>query len=124
MTNGIEMQNALEKAFIEAIKDNAASFTLDWSDAVDDIYQGFVRDLKADVEAELRIGEDGRGEAGRELFGVVWFSDNNSAEIVGKREPLSDMLLLVAEMYGKEDALAALELSLANFRAKLRLKDY
>jgi len=34
------------------------------------------------------------------------------------------MLLLVAEIYGSEDALAALELSLANFRAKLRLKDY
>lgn len=124
MTNGIEMQNALEKAFIEAIKDNVSSFTLDWSAAVDDVYKGFIRDLKADVEAELRIGEDGRGEAGRELFGVVWFADHNDATIVGRKEPLSDMLLLVAEMYGSEAALAALELSLANFRAKLRLKNY
>ncbi len=124
MTKGTEMQNAMEKAFIEAIKDNVSSFTLDWSDAVDDVYKAIIRDFKADAEPELRIGEYGRGEAGRELFGVVWFDDHNDATIIGKEKPLSDMLLLVAEIYGSEDALAALELSLANFRAKLRLKDY
>lgn len=118
MTNGIEMQEALEKAVLEAI---TRDFTLDWSDGVDAVYKGFIRDLKADVVPELQMGETADGH---ELFGIVWFADDNEAVIVGSKEPLSEMLHQAVLNYGKEEALAALETSLARFRAKLQLREY
>jgi len=120
MPNGIEMQDAMEKAFIEAIKDNVSSFTLDWSAAVDDIYKGFIRDFKADVAPELKIGETADG---RELSGIVWFQDDNDAVLVGCEEPLSEMLRQAVLNYGKEEALAALGTSLARFLAQLQLQE-
>jgi len=112
MTNGIETQKALEKAVLEAI---TKDFTLDWSDGVDEVYKGFIRDLKADVVPELQMGETAEG---RELFGIVWLVDDGDAAIVGSKEPLSEMLHQAVLNYGEEDALAALEVSLARFRAK------
>ena len=114
MANGVEMQNALEQslknAAIKAIQD---WFVLDWDNAVDEVYKGFIRDFKDDAVPDLMLGVDG------EVLGIVLLADESDSYVVGRKVPLAEMFIELAECHGETKAVAAIEGALAKLKAEI-----
>jgi hypothetical protein len=117
MTDPSELENALEKAVLEAITEN---FTLDWSSKMDVLYDALVEDLKknAEVDAHLCMQENSEGEDVLEDGSELYISPYMNYTSVGEILPLSELLIDAVDCYGKEAVSQALEVSLARFRAE------
>jgi hypothetical protein len=108
---------ALESYIRDAI---AQSLSLDWSDAMDALYDALLLDLEenAKVDAHLCMQENSEGEYALKGGSELYISPFMEYTSVGQIIPLSELLIDAVDSYGKEAVSQALEVSLARFRAK------
>lgn len=106
------IDEALEGYIKDAI---VKSLSLDWTDAMDALYDALLLDLKerAEVDAHLCMKDDENVKDGSELY-ISPFMDFTT---VGELIPLSDLLIDAVDCYGAKAVSQALEASLARFRA-------
>jgi hypothetical protein len=108
---------ALESYIRDAI---AQSLSLDWSAAMDALYDALLLDLEenARVDAHLCMQEISEEEEELEDGSELYISPFMECTSVGQIIPLSELLIDAIDTYGKEDVSRALEVSLERFRAK------
>ena len=117
MSNGEQTYKALKASVLKTL---IASFDPDWVDLVEDAYKGFIKDAQDDTKVEVEIPN--RENPDSEMVIQAYISDDGECSDISKPLLLSDVLLEAVRTYGKEDALRALNNSLAKVYTKLENK--
>lgn len=113
MSNGEQTYAALKAGVLKTLID---SFNPDWDSLARDAYIAFIKDAQDDTKLEIYSNTN---DPDTELVVQAYILDEEDARDLCKPLLLSDMLLDAIWTYGKEDALRALNLSLAKVYAKL-----
>lgn len=117
MSNGEQTYKALKASVLKTL---IANFDPDWDELVEGAYKGFIKDVQDDTKVEIEIPD--HEDPDSEMVIQAYISDDGECSDIHKPLLLSDMLLYAVWTYGKEDALRALNNSLAKVYAKLEEK--